>query len=296
MAFGTIETSEYLARLIEYYKFSIGGTIYRYTNAPTNQTLATGNAEIDGVYLADGSISISPVEHARDAGSLSARITLRRDHPVALLFLNYVPDTPLTVTVFRKHVSDGQVVAWFPATARACEFKESLAELTVEPLLSKQSRVGLYQRFQLTCNLTVYSARCGESADSYKSSVTVTAINGRTITVSGMPVVANGYYNGGFLKNAAGTRRAIELHVGSSLTLLMPLAGLAVGNVVDIFAGCDGAHTTCRTRFTARDAVNGNIKNFFGVFTAPDRNPFANKEIPVAGASGFASVDRGIIP
>lgn len=277
MPYNTPEVSDYSGNLIEYYRIVAGSTTYRYTSAPVAQTLTTGTADQNGTYTATP-ISLGGLEHVSDHGDFTLAVTVPRDNPVADLFKAYVPDAGVQVWVYRKHVSDNEITTWFAGEALDCTWKESEAVLTCQPNIGKMKRLGLWMRWQPTCNLQVYSTRCGVNSADFTDSVTITAISGLTITVTGMLAVADGYYNGGYLTNASGVKRHIELHEGNDLTLLLDLDGLAVTDVLNITAGCDGQHSTCRSKFFPSGGSlvvgTGNIRNFFGFFTTPNRNIF----------------------
>lgn len=289
MSFEAVEISESAGELVQYFKFTVGATVYRWNSSARTLTIP------DGSYTAHP-IALSEPEHGRDSSSMRVRISVPRDNAVALLFRSAIPDTQIPVTVSMKHTSDAEVVGAWSGTVLSCEWRESEASLLCELNLAKMKRLGLRQRFQPTCNLETYSTRCGLNRNDYKSSVTVSAVSGLTVTVSGMPAVADGYYNGGYAQAADGTRRFIAEHVGSVLTLLLPFETLAVSAALDIFAGDDHTHETCRTKFTVgKPAGRGNIDNFFGFFTTPGRNPFTQGGLTGGGGAG-AGGGNGIIP
>ena len=297
MSFNAVEITAHSGIPAEYYRIELAdGTIYRYTGRPVNTTLSTGDADIDGTYTATP-ISLSEVEHTRDVTSLRVGVTVPRDNAVAALFQSYIPDGSVTITIYREHDSDPEVIAWMTGTIRSCDWQESTAKLIVEPTLTKVRRLGLRQRFQPICNLELYGTRCGVSRTDFDSSVTVSAVSGVNVTVTGMPVVSDGYYNGGYMQKADGSKRFITVHAGAVLTLMLPFDGLAVSDAVTIFAGCDRTQTTCRTKFFPSGgslvAGTGNIRNFFGFFTLPGRNPFTQGGLTNAGATGFASLEDG---
>jgi uncharacterized phage protein (TIGR02218 family) len=294
LAYNTVEISEFSGQLAEHFRFLVGATEYLYTSAPTTQTLTTGTADQNGTYTPTP-IRLGELEHVSDHGDFTIPIIVPRDNPIADLFKSYVPDEGVQVWVYRKHVSDTEITTWFAGEVLDCTWKESEATLTCQPNIGKMKRLGLWMRWQPPCNLQVYSTRCGVDPADFTDTVTVSAVIGLTITVTGMPVVADGYYNGGYITDAAGVKRHIELHVGADLTLLLDLDGLAVSDTIDITAGCDGQHTTCRSKFFPSGGSfvsgTGNILNFLGFFTTPDRNIFtqglgAGQPGEVSGGSG----------
>lgn len=287
MSFNTVEISEYLGHLSEYFRFLVGATNYRYTSAGQNVTLTTGTSDQNGSYTATP-ISLTELQHTRSHGDFTVSISVPRDNAIAQLFRALVPDAGVQVWVYRKHESDTEITTWFAGEVLSCEWKESEAILVCQPNAGKIGRLGLWMRWQPTCNLQVYSTRCGVDPADFTDSVTISAISGLTITVTGMPAVADGWYNGGYITDASGTKRHIVLHVGNDLTLLQEIDGMAVSDTIDITAGCDGQHSTCRSKFFPAGgslvAGVGNIRNFLGFFTSPDRNIF--KDGLGTGASG----------
>jgi uncharacterized phage protein (TIGR02218 family) len=296
MAYDTVEQSAYLGNLVEHFRFLVNATEYLYTSAPTDQTLSTGTAEQNGTYTATP-IALSNLEHVRDHGDFIISITVPRDNTVAELFRGYVPDEGVQVWVYRKHVSDNEITTWFAGEVLSCEWRESQAILQCQPNIGKMRRLGLWMRWQPTCNLQVYSTRCGVDPADFTDSVTISAIDGLTLTVTGMPVVADGYYNGGYITDADGVKRHITLHEGADLTVLLDTGSLAATDVISITAGCDGQHTTCREKFFPSGGAfvsgTGNILNFFGYFTTPSRNPFTQGGLGGGGGpTGWALLDN----
>lgn len=278
MSFSGIETSEYGGELVMYFEFTVGATVYRYNSSARTLTLS-------GHGFAAHPIALSEPEHAKESSSMRVRITVPRDNPIALLFRQALPDVQVPVTVYAKHQGDAEVVGAWSGTIVSCEWRESEAAMVCETNLAKMKRLGLRQRYQVTCNKETYSAECGVNREDFKTAVIVSAINALVLTVSGLPSVADGYYNGGYVQSTDGTRRFITDHTGNHFTLLYPFETLAVSDSLDAFAGDDHTHETCREKFN-------NIANFFGFFTLPGRNPFTQGGLPVGEARGSGIVPR----
>lgn len=280
MSFHQIETSPHSGELVQFFRFEVGTDVYLWNSSA--RTLSIGEDE-----YAPAAIALAEPEHGRDSSSMRCRISVPRDNPVATLFRQAIPDTQIPVTVTMKHAGDAEVVGAWSGTIVSCEWRESEASLVCEINLAKIRRLGLRQRFQTTCNLQLYSERCGVNREDFKATVTVSAVNGLLIAVSGMPSVADQYYAGGYAQDEAGTRRFIASQVGNELSMLLPFESLSVGDSLDIYAGDDHTHETCRDKFD-------NIANFFGFFTLPGRNPWTQGGLTGAGLP--VSGGRGIIP
>lgn len=283
MSYSSVEVSEFSGNLIEYFKVGpISGSTYRYNTSARNITLSTGDASIDGTYTATP-ISLSEPEIARDSRSLRVNLVVPRNNSVAQLFRSAPPDLTIPVVVYRKHQSDSEVIAWWQGRIISCEFRESEALMLCEPTLGAMARKGITYRFQPPCNLQVYSTRCGVNKNSFKSTVTVSAVSALVVTVTGMPAVADGYYNGGYMETSDGTKRFIISHTGANLTLMLAYDSLPISSSVSIYAGDDHSHTTCRTKFN-------NIGNHFGFFTTPGRNIFTQGGLSRQGGAELVNI------
>lgn len=284
MSYDSVEISAYGGKPTEFFKFTIGASTYRYCGGTRTTTLSTGDPAIDGTYTAHP-ISLGELEHTRDAKSLEVGITVPRDNPVAAEFIGTLPDGKVLFDVFRKHDSDAQVISWCGGTVLSCDFRESIATMTCRPVMANIAKMGLSWRYQTQCNLQTYSARCGVDVADFTEPVTVTVVDDLLITVSGIPAtdsngftISDGYYNGGYIQTSDGTKRFITLHEGNDLSLLIPFrsTSIAVTDTVDLIAGDDHIHTTCRLKFL-------NIGNFMGFFSSPTRNPFTQGGLTKTG-------------
>lgn len=116
-----------------------------------------------------------------------------------------------------------------------------------------------------TCDADLGDARCGVSLPSLTVNTTVSAVEGLSVTVTGLSGKPAGWCSDGFAVvnsgAAAGARSAIARHGGSGgeavLTLRDPLPGLAAGDGLAVQPGCDKRFSTCRLKF-------GNALNFQG--------------------------------
>lgn len=308
MSFNSIEISEYGGNLLELYAFKVGSTTYRFVNTAkevviagtsVDQTIAGQTLSADGTYQ-PALIEMDELEDTPSPDQLSATFRLTRDNPVVLAFRGAPPGFSLPVAVWRKHVDDAEVIRWFKGDVLSCAARESEGRVTADPPLAKTKRLGNHKRYQYQCNLTTYSDRCGVDVADFTHNVTVTVIDGNVITVSGMPgglpaeFEAN-YFVGGWMVAPDGSIRFITAQDGNDLTLMLSFDAdsMIVTDTVQIVAGDDRFHTTCRDKFWpaggAYDPGEGNVINHFGYFTRPTRNPWKQGGIASAGASGFAT-------
>jgi uncharacterized phage protein (TIGR02218 family) len=124
------------------------------------------------------------------------------------------------------------------------------------------------ERYQVTCNNTLFDTRCSLNAASYKTTTTVTvSADGLTLTNAVFGTKADTYFAYGKVK-FGDYWRTITGHSGSVITLKFPITTLETGDTVDVYPGCDGFPETCRDKFAST-----NILNCFAFPYIPEDNP-----------------------
>ncbi|MCL4766434.1 MAG: DUF2163 domain-containing protein [Hyphomicrobiaceae bacterium] len=120
--------------------------------------------------------------------------------------------------------------------------------------------------FQFTCDADLGDGRCGVDLESgaYRGSGSVSAVvSARAFEVTGLEAFADRWFSRGLLtfKSGANVGRAIEIRVhrrsetAAAIELWQePSRAVAVGDAVEVTAGCDKQLATCRERFA--NAVN----------------------------------------
>ena len=137
-------------------------------------------------------------------------------------------------------------------------------------------RRGIAAVMQRPCRHALYHAGCGLAIGDFNIAGTATAYTGGVLTVTEASGQADGYYNGGVV--TFGTAQQMILsHVGTSLTLLAPVSGLASeitasgSAAITTAPGCNRSMTDCATKFT-------NIANFGG-FPYMTDSPFDGRNV-----------------
>ncbi len=264
MIYTTLERSVADGNPVELYRFAQGTNRWLYTSGclPISYLSET----YQPLTIARGAI-----EQANDIHRNGIDVTLPRDCPVAGLFIAAPPEGIVSFTLYRKHASDNEFITYWKGRVSAARFGGSALQLKCEPIATSLKRVGLRARYQLLCRHVLYSASCGALRESYRSDDNVTAISGAQITVPVAAGKADGYFTAGMLLSPAGLRM-ITAHVGSTITLIVPLVGLRQGDAVSLFAGCDHSSSQCAARFS-------NLDNYGGFPFIPVKNPFAGDAI-----------------
>lgn len=112
------------------------------------------------------------------------------------------------------------------------------------------------------CDAVLGDGRCGVNLAAYRATATVSAVtDDMHIEVTGLSAFAERFFRYGVLSftggAAAGLSADIEDHRkaagADSLTLWLPMAaGVAVGDTLQVTAGCDKRFSTCKAKFNNR--------------------------------------------
>lgn len=266
MSYASRETSRSGGAPVECYRFVQGSSLWLWTTADVPVVLPTGT--YSPATLERGGIDLSAEE---EGGSLE--LTVPRGNPVALLFRDYLPATPVSLTVFRAHRGEeSDVRVRFLGTVASVRFDGPSAMLVCQPLRSvfRRSVPGL--RYQSQCNWSLYGTGCGVSPASFRDTVTIGTVSGVSVTSGDFAARASGWFRNGWLELPTGERRFIVAHVGDTVTLMNPLPALVPGAVVAAYAGCDRTEAACSSKFA-------NLQAFFGFPRIPTRNPHSGSVV-----------------
>lgn len=195
------------------------------------------------------------------------------DSKLGAMFKTELPAAMPTIEVIRGHlVGDSLELLLensellFKGNISSPTFSGSEVRLDCISLALSLTSVGLRRKFAGNCPYFLYKGSCGVQQVAYTDFVTVTGVVGEVVSTD-MEVKPDGYYRGGLLK-IRNSHMMIANYTGNqNITLLAPVAGLKVGDVVEISAGCDKSKTTCQNRFN-------NYHRFGGWTTIPTVNYF----------------------
>ena len=121
---------------------------------------------------------------------------------------------------------------------------------------------------QGSCNHILFSDGCGANPLDSQDEVIIATVSGAVVTAAGFALRANGWFAGGRLVGPQGDQRFIVGHVGSQVTLLSPLPGLASLDVCTAYWGCNLTEATCQAKYA-------NLINFMGWARMPTKNPYS---------------------
>lgn len=265
-ALESAQGGETVGEPVECYRFSVGATVYRYTSADRNITLAIADV---GTYTPTV-VDRDSIDFSQEDTAQNVAVRLLTADPVAQLFIAYNPIVPVALTIIRKHRTDPEEVVQFVGKVLSVVFEGPQATLTCAPISEVFRRRIPSLVFQSQCNWALYGPGCGLDKNAFKDSGTVLAVSGASVQAAIFGTRPDGWYNNGWLELASGDRRFILAHVGEVVTLQTAFPALTVGASVDAYAGCDRTETTCAAKFN-------NLVNHLGFPRIPTRNPYDGK-------------------
>lgn len=268
MSYNAIEISKHSSHIYELYKFTRNNTSWYYTSSDEDIT-----------YLGHTYISLpinrSNIEQSPESNRNPITVTLPMDVNIIREFIASPPTVVTTLTIYRGHVGDSDVLAIWVGRLVNIKFTEQQADLRIESVFSSLKRPCLRFRYQRNCPHDLYGQGCKVVKETFEVPTVVTVVDSTSFTSAEAALKPDGYYNGGYISwNNGGseTHRFILSHVGSLLVYDLPFASLTSGQTLSIFPGCDRTLNTCNSKFSNSD-------NFGGQPFYPEKNPFTGDMI-----------------
>lgn len=262
------ERSVQLSAPVELYEFQAGNTFWRYTSA---------EADVD--YLSQPYLSRpltrTSVGVTEEQSRNAITITAPRNLDIAEQFRVTPPTAVITLVVRRvdRISGDGQVV-WAGRLLNV-GWKGSSVELQCEPSSSSLSRNALRRVYGPQCPHILYGNKCRVVRDSFRTDALVTAVTGNTVTVDALP---DRPFAGGFILRVGQVQEFVShLHyirsfTGTTLTISGRANYFEVGDLVEVYPGCDHTTATCSGTYN-------NILNYGGQPFFPGNNPFEGDQV-----------------
>lgn len=267
--FDDFEQSEQDGSPVELYRFTHGVRVWTYTSG--DESFVYNGEKYEPVPMQRS----APMQ-SNDRARSGVDVSLDGDTEIAALYATFVPPQPVALTIFVVHRGDDEIVDFWTGRVRSCRWGDHGAEATLhcEPNTAQLQRWGLRQLFQASCNVALFSTRCGVPSSAFKIAQTVgdCVIDGNTISSSLFDAFADGWLTGGYVErpDSLGDARMILSHVGDTIVLLAPFEGLTSAERLFAYAGCDHTFATCSGEKFAAFTDDG--ESFCGCPTIPTRN------------------------
>ena len=270
MSFDTIKRSAADGRPIDLYTFSRGsGFVWRFTSADRDLTAETQ------IYRA-AVIQRGKIEQGSEAQRSNLKLTVPRDFQIAELYKIAPPSDAINLVLRQYHYGDTEIKTLWQGEITAVSFGPDDAEIELQPFSGNLRSTGLRRNYQKSCPFVLYGPDCTVNPAAVRTTGTAAVIVGSVITVNEADPLADGFFDGGYIEwlVAPGTydRRFIVSHVNAAITVDVTPLGLAVGQEVRLYPGCDHSIATCQGKFS-------NALNFGGMPYIPTKNPFGSDPV-----------------
>lgn len=253
---------------VELYRFveGDGSQVYTLTSAATEQLFE------DDVY-SPAIIGRDSIESKGELSKEQLTLSFNIDDPRARRWFGATADIALYVTLYSKDGAD-VTFDWKGRLSAIQPTKDEL-KFVFESVFTTLRSPGLRQRYQLTCNATLYGPRCGVFREDFRNNGSVTNLVGLRVTVPEAASFENGYFTSGMFADHEGSLRFITKHNGDKIFIARPLPAMAAyiaengysGLSCGLYPGCNKTAARCNTVFD-------NLLNFRGFPFIPGINPF----------------------
>lgn len=243
----------------ELFKIVEGAIVFTRTSgdSPVTYLSETYTPEIIGRTEAE-------VKNEISRNNLELSFSLNSD--IAQRYMGSIIDNIVTLTIYTQQDA-GTLVTW-KGRMSSVKPQDAIVKIVFENLYTSLRRPGLRRRYQVNCPHVLYGRGCNLDMAGFAVGGTAATVAGATVTSAAAGAYADGYFQGGILKAPDNTLRFITAHVGTTLTLIRPIASLANGNAITIYPGCDRTRQTCLDKFN-------NINNNGSTPFIPIKNPYS---------------------
>lgn len=107
-------------------------------------------------------------------------------------------------------------------------------------------------RYQPTCNNSLFDGRCGVAATSYATLATVSGISddGMSLTCTQVGSEETDYFQLGFIKTSDGHQRMVTSSASTVLSIRFPISNLATNDVITVYPGCSKSISVCQSKYS----------------------------------------------
>lgn len=265
MSYREYEESNYSGAPRILYEFRLGSNRWRYTNAQTT-------INVSGAIYRSISISHDEIAMSGEPNGESLTIQIAPGSEVARLFIGTPPSDTLSVVIRAQHRGDPDaVIIWSGIVKSGKRTSAAEFEIICNSLMSTLNRNGLRLSWGRSCPFALYDRSCKVVPSDYSVTGQVASMGGSVVRSNAFAAFPDRYFSGGFVAFVGeyGTteRRAVERHVGNTLTFMGNTDGISVGNMVTAYPGCDRITSTCQSKFN-------NLANYGGFPHLPNKSPF----------------------
>lgn len=273
MSYVTVDESPELGKPIELFLFSSQGFQLAYTTSPT-EVVYNGVTYIPNIIEREEPVRTAQID------TKDFLVTLPATDPlVNPRYVLTVPSNREFLTIYRKHVTDAEVITYWSGEIGSVSFSDEKAKISCRPVTDIIDHAIPRRSYSNQCSHVLFDVGCKLLKSNFDTDVTVTQIGADYIDVTAptLDTFAADYFVTGMIKRGSYDFRMIltQTDIGINqlrLGILLSIPDLVVGAILTIFAGCDHTLATCSS------AKFSNAVNYGGFPWIPSRNPFEGIE------------------
>lgn len=251
------------------YEFTVGATIYRFTDLPED-------ISFDGNTWTAYPIKHTEIQQSNEVAKNKTDVELPLGNSFTDLYIGKTPENVVTFALYRSHVGETEYIVEFKGRVTTHDMNKLVLKLAIESVFTSMKRTGARARFLLTCRHALYGRGCNLNKDDFEEAGTCTAATDLDLTVTEASGFDDGWFSGGYIVFPDGSSRAIANHVGTTITIINPsqyiIDNPPISTPVSLYPGCDRTLATCRDKFN-------NLLNQGGFKWIPGKNPFGGSSI-----------------
>lgn len=272
MSFDSREYSLADGAPVRLYEFSRG--VWRWLYNSSDRDIAVGTEVYRTVR---GGISDNGIRQSGVSKQDAFVITAPADIEVAQPWRGSRPSAEIYLRVLDMHYGESEIVHRLTGSISSVKWPRlDTCTITIQDIESSMERPGLIDTYSRTCTTTLYSTQCGVDRNVHRVETTIQSLDGRTISSGEFASYPDGWFNGGYVEWPIGQgeydSRHIETHVGSVLQLLGGTVGLAAGQAIRVYPGCDFLPGTCDGKFD-------NLLNLRATPHMDGKSPFDGEQV-----------------
>lgn len=273
MAYNEYEASTFSGRPIHLYEFTIDTKAWYVTSADSD--ISAGGRLYKTLGISDDGVNQTG-EAQTDTFTLRVPITF----DLVSLYVNTPPINDVTVKRARIHENDNELAYNYVGFIINVNFTTpGVAEITCQTLGPTMQRNGLRLTWQRGCPYVLYDpTTCKVDKNAHRLTTYVTNAQGGAVTVAAdVAAFGDNYFTAGFVewvdrRTGGPNRRGIKSQIGNTITLLGRSDGIANGDPIFIYPGCQRVAQVCSSKFN-------NMANYGGEPHIPGKSPFSGDPV-----------------
>ena len=253
---------------VELFTFSTSSNFWRYTSADAEKV-------VNLLTYTPIPIERPRIKTAKELSRNSLTVKVDINAEFLDLYRGAPPSEPVSFLLQSYHENDPdlELVTLWRGKIASVKFGERVASVVCESVAASTRQQVITRNYQTSCPYVLYGNLCAVTSASFRTTTTVSAINGSALTLTGLSQ-PDGYFAGGYIEWNNGSlfeTRFIVSQIGLVVNLDLPFIGIPGGATVRVYPGCDHTIQTCNDKFS-------NTINYGGQPYYPERNPMSGSE------------------